>query len=85
MHTLTSALNLIWILKQAIRCMWAMSPDGQNFYGNSQSGPLGEWITNTYSFRSYPSYTGVYVAFAFNSHTDPQGLGAFIRNVRLTG
>jgi hypothetical protein len=32
--------------------LWAMSPDGQNFYGNMQSGPLGKWITNTYSFRS---------------------------------
>jgi hypothetical protein len=65
--------------------VWAMSPDGQNFYGNTQSGSVGEWITNTYSFRSNPSYTGVYLAFAFNSHTNPQGLGAFIRNVRLTG
>jgi hypothetical protein len=65
--------------------MWAMSPDGQNFYGNMQSGPLGEWITNTYSFRSNPSYQAVYLAFAFNSRTNPQGLGAFIRNVRLTG
>ena len=65
--------------------VWAMSPDGQNFYGNSQSGPLGEWITNTYSFRANPSYQAVYLAFAFNSHTNPQGKGAFIRNVRLTG
>ena len=65
--------------------VWAMSPDGQNFYGNSQSGPLGEWITNTYSFRANPSYQAVYLAFAFNSHTNPQGRGAFIRNVRLTG
>ena len=65
--------------------LWAMSPDGQNFYGNTQSGPLGEWITNTYSFRSNPSYQAVYLAFAFNSHTNPQGQGAFIRNVQLTG
>jgi hypothetical protein len=65
--------------------VWAMSPDGQNFYGNSQSGPLGEWITNTYSFRTNPSSQAVYLAFAFNSHTNPQGKGAFIRNVRLTG
>jgi hypothetical protein len=27
----------------------------------------------------------VYLAFAFNSHTNPQGQGAFLRNVRLTG
>ncbi len=65
--------------------LWAMSPDGQSFYGNTQSGSLGEWITNTYSFRSNPSYQAVYLAFAFNSHTNPQGLGAFIRNVQLTG
>ncbi len=65
--------------------MWAMSPDGQNFYGSTQSGQLGEWISNTYSFRSNPSNQAVYLAFAFNSHTNPQGLGAFIRNVRLTG
>jgi len=64
---------------------WAMSPNGQTFYGDSQSGPVGQWITNTYSFRADSSYTGVYLAFAFNSHTNPQGLGAFIRNVRLTG
>jgi hypothetical protein len=65
--------------------MWAMSPDGQNFYGSAQSGPLGGWITNTYSFRANSSYQAVYLAFAFNSHANPQGLGAFIRNVRLTG
>ena len=65
--------------------MWAMSPDGTTFYGNAQSGAVRQWITNTYSFRANPSYTGVYLAFAFNSHTNPQGLGAFIRNVRLTG
>jgi hypothetical protein len=64
---------------------WAMSSDGQNFFGDTISGSPGEWITNTFSFRAHPSYTGVYVAFAFHSHTDPQGLGAFIRNVRLTG
>jgi hypothetical protein len=64
--------------------LWAMSPDGQNFYGNTQSGLSGEWITNTYSFRSSPSYQAVYLAFAFNSHTNPQGKGAFIRNVQLT-
>lgn len=65
--------------------LWAMSPDGQTFYGSMQSGPVGEWITNTYSFRTNPSYQAVYLAFAFNSQASPQGLGAFIRNVRLTG
>jgi hypothetical protein len=64
---------------------WAMSPNGQTFYGDSQTGSVGQWITHTYSFRSDSSSTGVYLAFAFNSHADPQGLGAFIRNVRLTG
>jgi hypothetical protein len=64
---------------------WSMTSDGSTFYGNTQSGPAGQWITTTDSFVAKPSYTAVYLAFAFNSHTDPQGLGAFIRNVRLTG
>ena len=65
--------------------LWGYSTDGQTFYGNSQSGRLGKWITDTLAFRSNSSYQTVYLAFAFNSHTSPQGLGAFVRNVRLTG
>ncbi len=64
---------------------WGYSTDGQTFYGNNQSGPVGTWITDTFAFRANPSFQTVYVAFAFNSHTNPQGKGAFVRNVRLTG
>ncbi len=64
--------------------LWGYSTDGQTFYGNSQSGPIGTWITDTFAFRAYPSFQSVYIAFAFNSHSNPQGLGAFVRNVRLT-
>jgi hypothetical protein len=63
---------------------WGYSTDGQTFYRNSQSGPLGKWITDTYSFPADLSAQSVYLAFAFNSQASPQGLGAFIRNVRLT-
>ncbi len=63
---------------------WGYSTDGQTFYGNSQSGPLGTWITDTFAFRSNAAFQSVYVAFAFNSHSTPQGKGAFVRNVRLT-
>jgi hypothetical protein len=62
--------------------LWGYSTDGQTFYGNRQSGPLGKWITDTISF---PAKTTIYLAFAFNSQASPQGLGAFVRNVRLTG
>jgi hypothetical protein len=65
--------------------LWGYSTDGQTFYGNSQSGPLGQWITDTFSFRANSTFQTVYLAFAFNSHTDPRGKGAFVRNVRLTG
>jgi hypothetical protein len=64
--------------------LWGYSTDGQTFYGNRQSGPLSQWITDTFSFRTNAAFQTVYVAFAFNSHADPQGLGAFIRDVRLT-
>ena len=65
--------------------LWGYSTDGQVFYGNSQSGPLRTWITDTLAFRSNSTYQAVYLAFAFNSHSNPQGKGAFVRNVRLTG
>jgi hypothetical protein len=64
--------------------LWGYSTDGQTFYGNSQSGSLGQWITDTLSFRANSTFQTVYLAFAFNSHTDPQGIGAFVRNVQLT-
>ena len=65
--------------------LWGYSTDGQTFYGNSQSGPLGTWITDTFAFRANSTFQTVYLAFAFNSHATPQGIGAFVRNVRLTG
>ncbi len=64
---------------------WGYSIDGRVFYGNNQGGPLGTWITDTFAFRSNSTSQAVYLAFAFNSHSNPQGKGAFIRNVRLTG
>jgi hypothetical protein len=64
--------------------LWGYSTDGQTFDGNSQSGPLSQWITNTFAFRTNYTSQAVYLAFAFNSQTNPQGLGAFIRNVKLT-
>jgi hypothetical protein len=64
--------------------LWGYSTDGQTFYGNNQSGPLGTWITDTFAFRSSPAFQSVYLAFAFNSQNNPHGLGAFVRNVRLT-
>ena len=63
---------------------WGYSTDGQNFHGNGQSGPLSTWITDTFSVPANSTSQAVYLAFAFNSQTSPQGLGAFIRNVRLT-
>lgn len=65
--------------------LWGYSADGETFYGNSQSGPLGTWITDTFAFRANSAFQTVYLAFAFNSQADPQGLGAFVRNVQLTG
>jgi hypothetical protein len=65
--------------------LWGYSTDGQTFYGNSQSGPLRTWITNTLSFDPDATFNAVYLAFAFNSHADPQGKGAFVSNVVLTG
>jgi hypothetical protein len=59
---------------------WGYSTDGQNFFSNSQSGALSRWITDTFAFPS----KAVYVAFAFSSQANPQGIGAFIRNVKLT-
>ncbi|CAG0932068.1 hypothetical protein TFLX_02439 [Thermoflexales bacterium] len=64
--------------------LWGYSADGETFYGNSQSGPLGTWITDTFAFRANSTFQTVYLAFAFNSQADPQGLGAFVRNVQLT-
>ncbi len=63
---------------------WGYSTDGQTFYGNSQSGPIRTWITNTLSFQSNTTFHAVYLAFAFNSQAGPQGKGAFVRNVLLT-
>jgi hypothetical protein len=66
--------------------LWGYSTDGQTFQGNSQSGPLGKWITNTLAIdTNLTEFKTVYLAFAFNSHTNPQGIGPFVRNVRLTG
>jgi len=65
--------------------LWGYSTDGQTFYGNSQSGPLSKWITDTFSFRANSAFQTVYLGFAFNSHASPQGKGSFVRNVRLTG
>jgi hypothetical protein len=65
--------------------LWGYSTDGQTFYGNSQSGPLGTWITDTFAFRTNSTSQAVYLAFAFSSQAAPQGKGAFVRNVRLTG
>ena len=65
--------------------LWGYSTDGQTFYGNSQSGPLSKWITDTFSFRANSTFQTVYLGFAFNSHASPQGKGPFVRNVRLTG
>ncbi len=65
--------------------LWGYSTDGQTFHGNSQSGPSGEWISNAFSFRAAASFQTVYLAFAFQSHANPQGAGAFVRNVVLTG
>jgi hypothetical protein len=65
--------------------LWGYSTDGQTFYGNRQSGPLSTWITDTFAFPANSTFQTVYLAFAFNSHTSPQGKGAFVRNVRLTG
>ncbi len=65
--------------------LWGYSVDGQTFYGNNQSGPLGTWITSTFTFRTNSAFQTVYLAFAFNSQASPQGKGAFVRNVRLTG
>jgi hypothetical protein len=64
--------------------LWGYSTDGQTFYGNSQSGPLSQWITDTFAFRANYTFQTVYLAFAFNSQAAPQGKGAFIRNVKLT-
>jgi hypothetical protein len=65
---------------------WGYSTDGQNFYGNTQSGPLHTWLTDTLSFPTDSASRSVYIAFAFNSQANPQGsnLGAFVRNVRFT-
>ena len=65
--------------------LWGYSTDGQTFYGNSQSGPLSKWITDTFSFRASSTFQTVYLGFAFNSHAGPQGKGPFVRNVRVTG
>ncbi len=64
--------------------LWGYSTDGQTFYGNSQSGSAGH-VDHRYACRSDPNSTfnAVYLAFAFNSHADPQGIGAFVRNVRI--
>lgn len=65
--------------------LWGYSTDGQTFYGNRQSGPLGKWITDTLVFPVNSTAKAVYLAFAFDSQADPQGLlGAFVRNVRFT-
>jgi hypothetical protein len=64
--------------------LWGFSTDGQTFNGNMQSGLPGDWITNTFSFPTNASSQSVYLAFAFDSQTTPQGLGAFVRSVRLT-
>ena len=63
--------------------VWGYSLDGRTFYGNEQSGPLNQWITNTYTFRTNAASRSVYVAFAFNSQSEG-GLGAFVRQVELT-
>ena len=67
--------------------IWAVSYDGQTFYGSSQGGGHGSaWLTGTLVLdRSGFVGNQVYIAFAFQSHAAPIGLGAFIRNVRLTG
>jgi hypothetical protein len=53
--------------------LWGYSTDGQTFQGNSQSGPLGKWITNTLAINtSLTEFKTVYLAFAFNSHTNPR-------------
>ena len=66
---------------------WSYSTDGQTFYGNSQSATSRQWITNSVSFPLNwvsSSNQTVYIAFAFKSGSTPAGLGAFIRDVKLT-
>jgi len=41
--------------------LWGYSTDGQTFYGNSQSGPLGTWITNTFSVRTNTTFQTMYL------------------------
>jgi hypothetical protein len=65
------------------KLLWGYSTDGQTFYGNSQSGQLGKWITDTLSFQTDSSFKTVYLAFAFKS-TASLGKGAFVRNVKIT-
>ena len=35
---------------------WGYSTDGQTFYGNSQSGPLRTWITNTFTLQTNATF-----------------------------
>ena len=63
--------------------VWGYSTDGQIFYGNEQSGPLNQWITDTFTFKTNTSFQSVYVAFGFNSQS-AGGLGPFVRQVELT-
>ncbi len=67
--------------------MWSISTDGQTFYGDQQTGSTSGWLTNTYSLKLewQGNNSAAYLAFAFKSGVSPNGLGAFIRNVKLAG
>ena len=67
--------------------IWGVTADGTNVIGSSSLGGDGgaHWITGTYQFdRALWGSNAVYIAFGFKSGSAPDGLGAFVRNVRLT-
>jgi hypothetical protein len=66
--------------------IWGVTADGIDVIGHTSLGGNGgaQWITGTYQFdRALWGDNAVYIAFAFQSGSTPNGLGAFIRNVQL--
>ena len=79
-------LNIISTPLAAINCSGASPPTAPHVIGSSSLGGDGgaHWITGTYQFdRALWGSNAVYIAFGFKSGSAPNGLGAFIRNVRL--
>ncbi len=66
--------------------IWGVTTDGVNVIGHNSLGGNGgaQWISATYQFdQALWGSDAVYIAFGFQSGSTPNGLGAFIRNVRF--